>query len=782
MGWIGVTALAAALALQATPSGADSGRPKPPDSAKPAPGAAPVPAPASAASAGRMKAAVDSMLRKDAGQAGAEEEGEGDAPDSVESAKPGLPFEMRKPTRKEVKAFQLATVSAVNALRKKNYAKAADLLARTDPTERLAQVYRALLLSSAYEGKGDYVRADSVLQACLDWVGGSVWQNHLLARRVQVFPLSAPTDSARLKFYSRVIQGSVGRSVKVDFLYELLSLNGFTGAPEGHEELLKRLVSLAPGDKRLDTLYRLTAPFGPPGQGTYELQALLLEMEGKLGLLEEAIRRSEAMLPLVPGKPEKQKLHWTFVSLHYRQKEYRKAIPLYEKFIERYGDTPDAYLQIARCYDRLAESGKALLWYEKFLERYPKHDKTSEIYWLRAWEFEQAGRYEEAIEQYFRQQADFRTNRRGDWANFRIGFCHYKAGNYAAALQAFKAIRDQKNSNAFSAGLYWEAVSLEALKDTSGAIATLQEVYQAYPFQFYGHMARQTLIQRKAFPDSLEPWTRFASSAPESIKGWMKTGMSGFSERLTSDFESEYLGLGKLLELKLDTLAILTMRTIPARVKNNPWFLYAYAKKFRDRQLWRESYRLGLQLSYKIPADKWGSAPREVLRLVYPRPFESLVQKYSAKRGVDAGLIFALMRQESGFDKEIKSSAGAVGLMQIMPATGRTLARKDKLRDYETADLAVPEKNIRLGTAYLRDLRKEYQDNWYFVLANYNAGPEPARRWQAAHGDKPLEMMVEDISYWETRDYVKKVMGNFWTYRVLWNNRLKSSPGTTASQ
>src|SRR5688500_16891370 len=336
MGWIGVAALAAALGLEAAPPGADSGRPVSPDGAKPVPAAAPAPTPAAAASSGRMKAAVDSMLRKDAGQASAEDEGEGDAPDSVEAAKPGLPFEMRKPTRKEVKAFQLATVSAVNAMRKKDYAKAAALLARTDPTERLAQVYRALLLSGAYEGKGDYVRADSVLQACLEWVGGSVWQNHLLDRRVKVFPLSAPTDSARLKFYSRVIQGSVGRSVKVNFLYELLRLNGFTGSPEGHEELLKRLVSLAPGDKRMDTLYKVTAPYAPPGQGAYELQALLLEMEGKLGLLEEAIRRSETMLPLVPGKPEKQKLHWSYVSLHYRQKEYRKAIPLYEKFIERY--------------------------------------------------------------------------------------------------------------------------------------------------------------------------------------------------------------------------------------------------------------------------------------------------------------------------------------------------------------------------------------------------------------------------------------------------------------
>lgn len=727
-----------------------------------------------------MRVVVDSLLRKDAAQV--QGEADEDVGDSAGAEKSGLPFVIKKPTRAEVSAFQLAVVRALSAQQKRDYARAATLLRQTRPTERLAQVYRAVLLSSAYEGMKDYVRADSVLEAALEWVGGAVWRNHLLDRRVKVFPESRPTDSARLAFYRRVIGASVGRGVKVNFLYELLRLQGFAGRPESHEELLRRLASLAPGDKRLDSIYRQLASNAPPGQGGFDAQDILLEMESKLGLLDEAIVRCEAMLAFVPGKAEKQKLHWTYVSLHYRQKEYRKAIPLYEKFIERYGETPDAYLQIARCWDKLMEPKKALVWYEKFLERFPRHEKTSEIFWLRAWEFEQVGRYEEAIEQYFRQHTDFKANRRGDWANFRIGLCHFKAGNFAAAYQAFKAIRDQQGSGAYSAGLYWEAVALEAQQDSAGARAALLEAAGSYPFQWYGHMARQTLASRGDWPDSLDPWKRFTPSSPAAIKKWMKEGMSGFSERMDSDFESDYLGLGKLLQLKLDTLALLTMRTLPGRVKNNPWYLYAYAKKLRDRQLWRESYRMGLQLSYKIPADRWGTAPKEVLRLIYPRPYEDLVQKFAAKRGVDAGLIFALMRQESGFDREIKSSVGALGLMQIMPATGSTLARKDGLAGFDPSQLTLAASNIQLGTAYLRDLKKDYDGNYHWVLANYNAGPEPTRRWLAEHGNKPLEMAVEDISYWETRDYVKKVMGNYYTYRVLWNNRVKTASRNTASR
>ncbi|HKP94680.1 MAG TPA: transglycosylase SLT domain-containing protein, partial [Fibrobacteria bacterium] len=745
-----------------------------------APPAVPVPAPAAGSPA--MRATVDSLL-KSGSMANRDEDSlaQAEADSGAQAgAKPGLPFAMKKPTRKEVAAFQAAVLGAVTSMEKKAYAKSLRTLSRTEPTERLAQVYKAILMANIYMGLEDYPRADSVLQACLDWVGGTVWQSYLLNRRIQIFPLTQPGDSARLSFYTKVIQAPVSGQVKINFLYGLLRLQGFTGSPAGFDMLLKRLVASAPADRRLDTLYQMLAPNVPPGWGTWESQELMLDLETKLGLNDKAIARSEAALKLVPGKPEKQKMHWNYATLIYKNREYPKAIQSLEKYMEKYGETPEAILQIARCYDRMEEPKKAIVWYDRLLEKFPKADKTSEIYWLRAWDLEQQGNYEEAIEFYFRQLADFSANKRGDWANFRIGLCQYKAGNAGAAYQAFKAIRDQVNSNAYPAGLFWEARAQDSLGDSSGARATLTLLSAKYPLNFYGHMARQTLQARKAWPDSLDPWRRFAPSTPEGIKAWMKSEMSGFREKLDTEYESDYLSIGKLLQFRLDTLATLTLRTVPAKVKNNPWFLYTTARMFKNRQLWRESYKLGLQLSYRIAPDKWGEAPKEVLRLIFPRPYEGLVQKYAAKRGLDPAFVYALMRQESGFDRDIKSGAGAVGLMQLMPATGKTVAKKEKWPRFDPYSLTEAEVNISLGTAYLRDLHKDYQGNHYWVLANYNAGPEPTKRWQnqavgAAGRERPLEATIEDISYWETRDYVKKVMGNYWTYRILWNNRSRAA-------
>jgi len=770
------------------------------------------PAPATAAEKNRM----DSLLKtgtinaRDEDSADMAEAEAGPAP-ALPGGKPGLPFPMKKPTRKEVAAFQLAVLNAITAIDRKDYHKALKVLGKTQPSERLAQVYKTVLMSTIYHGLQDYAREDSVLRTALDWVGGSTWQSYLLNRRIQVFPLTHPDDSARLQFSAKVIQAPVASSVKINFLYDLLKLQGFTGNPEGFDMLLKRITASASADRRLDTLYQMLSPYLPPGAGTWERQNLMLDLESKLALYPAAIARSEAALKLVPGVPEKKQLHWDYASLFYKAKDYPKAITAYSKWMERYGETPEAIMQVARCYDRLQDPKKAIFWYDKLLEKYPKHEKTSEIYWMRAWDLEAAGDYEEAIEFYYRQLADFSANKRGDWANFRVGLCQYKAGNAAASLQAFKAIREQVNSNAYPAGLFWEARALDSLRDSAGACNSLIELARKYPFTFYGHLARQNLQARHAWPDSLEPWKRFSASTPQSIKGWMKTEMSGFKEKLEDGYESEYLPMGKLLQFKLDTLAILTWRTIPAKTKNNPWFLYVHARRFQERELWREAYRIGLQLSYKVPPDRWGSAPKEVLRLIYPRPFEGLVQKYSAKRGLDPAFVYALMRQESGFDHEIKSGAGAIGLMQLMPATGKSVAKKEKWPRFDPYSLVEPEVNIGLGTAYLRDLKKEYRGGIHWVLANYNAGPEATRRWiavatlpapagpavaalgmtapgfglgpsiaptpgtWATGGERPLDAVLEDISYWETRDYVKKVMGNYWTYRVLWNNRTHAS-------
>ena len=155
------------------------------------------------------------------------------------------------------------------------------------------------------------------------------------------------------------------------------------------------------------------------------------------------------------------------------------------------------------------------------------------------------------------------------------------------------------------------------------------------------------------------------------------------------------------------------------------------------------------------------------MRLFYPRPYWDWVKRVN-EGGVDPYFQIALVRQESIFDDQIRSPVGAIGLGQIMPYTGEPLARAEGMDWYETALLANPLVALRLSARYLRDLWKTWDGDPRWVLAEYNAGPGPTKRWAKELGGLDWDVAAEQVSYWETRDYVKRVMGNYWTYQAAW--------------
>jgi soluble lytic murein transglycosylase len=144
-------------------------------------------------------------------------------------------------------------------------------------------------------------------------------------------------------------------------------------------------------------------------------------------------------------------------------------------------------------------------------------------------------------------------------------------------------------------------------------------------------------------------------------------------------------------------------------------------------------------------------------RLGWPAPFDP-----PATPGVEPALILGLMRQESSFDPDIISAAGAIGLMQLMPATARQIAG----RGQDTPDLKNPDENMHLGITYFAGLLRQFNGTRPYAIAAYNAGPHRARAWIAANGDASaagLDAMIdwiEQIPFAETRNYVQRVLEN----------------------
>ncbi|MBS1135084.1 MAG: putative soluble lytic murein transglycosylase, partial [Burkholderiaceae bacterium] len=168
----------------------------------------------------------------------------------------------------------------------------------------------------------------------------------------------------------------------------------------------------------------------------------------------------------------------------------------------------------------------------------------------------------------------------------------------------------------------------------------------------------------------------------------------------------------------------------------------------------------------------------------FPSPFRDAMVQYSAPLGLDETWVYGLIRQESRFITDARSHVGAAGLMQLMPATARYVARKMNVADFSPARVNERDMNIQLGTGYLKLVLDDLDGNTVLATAAYNAGPGRPRAWRSSLV-RPVEgaIFAETIPFNETRDYVKKVMSNTVYYAALFENKaqsLKQRMGTIA--
>ncbi len=163
----------------------------------------------------------------------------------------------------------------------------------------------------------------------------------------------------------------------------------------------------------------------------------------------------------------------------------------------------------------------------------------------------------------------------------------------------------------------------------------------------------------------------------------------------------------------------------------------------------------------------------EELKLVYPKDYSQYVEKYSEKYGLNPAVVYALIRSESFFDADVSSTAGAIGLTQLMEFTAGDIARKLKMKEYSLTD---PENSIQMGTFYLAELIRRCDDNQLLGFFSYNAGITRVRRWLQSSliefgkkSNMPLDLFLETVPYSETREYGRKLVSATTMYEFLEN-------------
>jgi soluble lytic murein transglycosylase len=405
-----------------------------------------------------------------------------------------------------------------------------------------------------------------------------------------------------------------------------------------------------------------------------------------------------------------------------------------------------------------------------FQLKFPFSAENANSIWVQALEYEQEGQHDSASILYARLTApQFSGSPKQQWARFRVGLIHFKNARYSVAAQEFaKAANERLSIWSRNAALFFHAECLRMQGLDSQAVQAYLATIADFPLAYYAHRSRQNLRDLKLLAPSLIPQLGTYDMPPDSTIAWLRAQSNKRVNKDTTFSAGRVKLVGQLLRAGFNEEAMELYEESRRFHAERLDFLYEYGNLFMQSGEVALGFRLAREFLDKADKEILANAPRSVLRFLYPLPYRRQVVTRSSP-GLDPLFAYAVMRQESTFNAQISSPVGARGLLQIMPRTGLALAKQENLQGFSVDLLYNPFMNIRLGTRYLRDLLIEYNNDPMYVLANYNAGPAPARRWQKTHAQLPWDLRTEDISYWETRDYVKKVMGNYWTYRAVWN-------------
>jgi soluble lytic murein transglycosylase len=159
------------------------------------------------------------------------------------------------------------------------------------------------------------------------------------------------------------------------------------------------------------------------------------------------------------------------------------------------------------------------------------------------------------------------------------------------------------------------------------------------------------------------------------------------------------------------------------------------------------------------------------IEMRFPLSYSDKIHKNSEKNDLNPAIVFGLVRRESAFNEKARSPTGARGLMQIMPQTGKQIAKHLNERWRGSSSLDNPETNIKYGAYYYQRLLKKFDGNYALALAAYNAGPERVKKWLPKADSVPADIWIETIPYHETRDYVSTVI----TYALIYQQRTQTN-------
>jgi len=367
--------------------------------------------------------------------------------------------------------------------------------------------------------------------------------------------------------------------------------------------------------------------------------------------------------------------------------------------------------------------------------------------------------YDKAIDAYRELQQRFPKGGRASYAHWKVAWLSLRQGRTAEAKTGFEQqIGLYPTSAEVPAALYWRARLAEEDKDSAMARAYYQKISERFRNFYYGELARRRLREIRA-DDDPQPYT-LLDRVPAINAGTNIT---------TSDPPTDNLRYQKAQVLENGALVDLAVRELQAAATEDKgnWVTAATAKIYEDAGRYDGAIQVFKRAVPNYFAVDLPTLPRPYWEALFPKPYWPDLKKFSSQNALDPYLVASLIRQESEFNPGAVSRANALGLMQLLPKVGSSVARQEKLHHFSSEQLFTPEINLQLGTRYFRQMVDKF-GTFEYALAAYNAGSNRVDDWLGQGKYRDPQEFVESIPFTETREYVQAILRNANVYRQLY--------------
>jgi len=473
--------------------------------------------------------------------------------------------------------------------------------------------------------------------------------------------------------------------------------------------------------------------------------------------------------------------------VYYRHGKDAEAQEALEAYLHQDPPGPhdaEAAYYLAAVYEEGGDDEAALDAYDDSLRRNPDGPLADAAAWWRARLLEGLARYEDAITAYREFPLRYPNSPWASEALFRSGLLLYKQEKYDEAVSAFDEVQHlTADPDDVARARLWLAKAQRAVGHPAEATAILKDLAGEDPSNYYSLRAAALLGQSLPSAESGEVDITKASSIDwAAIDAWAASWLLSGTSPPGFLSDPRWARASELLDLQLVDEASGEFESLLDAYGTTPPALYDLAKALYPLGVTQLSARAASRLLAALPQPAIDAAPADLLRLAYPVDYAPLIQSAAERTHVSPLLLLALIRQESFFDPRAGSSAGALGLTQVIPSTAQEIsADLDVEAGFSEQDLLRPSVSILFGAHYLSNQLEAFDGGLAPALAAYNGGPGNASRWlKAAAGDEDL--FVEEISFDQTRAYVTRVTENLVAYQALYSGKSISAPALPRSR